>query len=352
MASSRPNLFGYATKELSQDAMICWLIDWAGQEEVEDPRDRALRDCGRLFVHALLAKHGVHLNVDEAVTTTDIYQQDHGIDVLARVIGEREKHILLIEDKTDTEDPSDKLQRYCDAVKNGETSLGRVARRRIFPVYLKTGNQSRSKDLEIEHNTPYRVFNRDNFLLVLDQYKGRNPILTDFRQYLHQKERDTNGFKRWERSTRQQWSWAAWQGLFRCLEDRLGKGGWNYVSNPAGGFLGFYWHWLADCFLQLEINLRDGEWDLKKQHLCFKVVAGKSDERNDLKWHWHEKICGAGGESVRKPNVMRAAHTMTVAQWQGDWMAFRRDGKFDIDKTVENLKAAEMILQKATGETP
>ena len=26
-----PNLFHYATKELSQDAMICWLIDWAGR---------------------------------------------------------------------------------------------------------------------------------------------------------------------------------------------------------------------------------------------------------------------------------------------------------------------------------
>ena len=24
-----PNLFNYATKELSQDAMICWIIAWA-----------------------------------------------------------------------------------------------------------------------------------------------------------------------------------------------------------------------------------------------------------------------------------------------------------------------------------
>ena len=37
MKSNAPNLPHYATKELSQDAMICWLIDWA------NPRNGILR---------------------------------------------------------------------------------------------------------------------------------------------------------------------------------------------------------------------------------------------------------------------------------------------------------------------
>ena len=156
------------------------------------------------------------------------------------------------------------------------------------------------------------------------------------------------------RDNRNQWSWASWEGFFMCLEDRLDDqvSGWDYVPNKSGGFLGFYWHWLADCFLQLEMSLHDGEWDLKKQHLCFKVGAGESDELQELKWKWHERVCEAGGESVRKPNYMRVGRTMTVAQWEGDWMAFRKDGTLDLDTTVENLRAAERILQEATGEGP
>ena len=34
---NKPNIFKYATKELSQDAVICWLIEWSsydGQQRV------------------------------------------------------------------------------------------------------------------------------------------------------------------------------------------------------------------------------------------------------------------------------------------------------------------------------
>ena len=56
ITDSRPNLFGYATKELSQDAVICWLIAWAGVEQSKYPEDEALRRCGRAFVDALFAQ--------------------------------------------------------------------------------------------------------------------------------------------------------------------------------------------------------------------------------------------------------------------------------------------------------
>ena len=54
MNSNAPNLFHYATKELSQDAMICWLIKWAGQGKGAGPEQEELRRCGSRFVSALL----------------------------------------------------------------------------------------------------------------------------------------------------------------------------------------------------------------------------------------------------------------------------------------------------------
>ena len=48
--NGRPNIFGHATKELSQDAMICWLIDWACQPKATTEEEEELRRCGLRFV--------------------------------------------------------------------------------------------------------------------------------------------------------------------------------------------------------------------------------------------------------------------------------------------------------------
>lgn len=77
----KPNLFNYATKELSQDAIICWLIECASTQ-AENESEQELRKVGHAFVDALLTKHGVVLT--GSVRCTEIHQQNLGIDVLAR----------------------------------------------------------------------------------------------------------------------------------------------------------------------------------------------------------------------------------------------------------------------------
>ena len=148
-----PNLFDYATKELSQDAMISWLIAWA-QTESANECERQIRDLGRVFVNALLGKHDIALAGDlrcpECTATPEIYQQDQSIDVLARIKDERATHVLLIEDKTDTHGHGDQLERYYEAVTSRKTRLGEVSASEVRPIYLKTGHQSRAQDQAIE----------------------------------------------------------------------------------------------------------------------------------------------------------------------------------------------------------
>jgi hypothetical protein len=43
-----PNLFHYATSELSQDAFICWLLDWANPDNKE--KDEALCALKKLYL--------------------------------------------------------------------------------------------------------------------------------------------------------------------------------------------------------------------------------------------------------------------------------------------------------------
>ena len=291
----------------------------------------------------------------DRVETTTI-QQDKSIDVLARVSPD---HVLLIEDKTGTKDHGGQLKRYYKAVIEGRTKLGNVNPKNVFPIYLKTGNQSRAKDRQIEgaiddFHRPYRVFNRSEFLAVLSTYDGDHRALLDYRDYLERKETKTCSFQCWQEDKRNEWSWESWEGFYQYLEDTLGAGGWEYLSNPSGGFLGFSWNYIrvngndgSRIYLQLEADIKNKK--NRRYLLCFRVASGQKARRKELMQHWHKRILKAGGNKVRKPQRMRAGGSTAVAHWNGEWLEFGKE-RIDVVATVENCRSAERILRKAAEE--
>ncbi len=360
----RPNIFRYATKELSQDAMICWLIAWAGQNEntCVDEDQAALSACGRHFVQALLNhKRAERVQFDGDIKA-EIHQQDQGTDILARITdtASHEEYVLLIEDKTETGEHGNQLERYYEAVVGEETKLGQVGRDYIYPIYLKTGNQSLATDQRIEEikECGYKVFHRKDFLDVLNHYSGSHPLLVDFRGYLQRIEGCTESYRKWTKEPKTRHEKLAWEGLYRRLECELRRGtdgnqwiDWGDVFNPSGGFLGFWWQppgvdEKCPLYLQLEVPWWEG-----KGKLCFRVEAeGKSsEEKRDLKWKWHKRICDASGQQATRPKRMKIGKkTMAVAEWVGEWLAFEEDsGLLDIRETIENLKQAEAVLTQA-----
>ena len=230
----------------------------------------------------------------------------------------------------------------------GRTKFGEVLERDLHPIYLQTGNQALADDRRVEKTRKYKVFNRTDVLNVLNGYEGRNSILLDFRQHLRKLEGQTKSYAEWTRDAGRE-SWQSWQGFYRHIEDELDVStrrnlAWDYVPNRSGAFLGFWW-WPSskdEIYLQIE-----GGW--KEAKLCFKVDAeGETNEgKNDLKWHWHERVLAAGKQQVVKPRVMRRGNYMTVAWWKDHWMAFGKDGKLDISGTIENLKRAESVVLDA-----
>ena len=332
--TTRPNLFDYATKELSQDAMICWLLKWAAKEHQE--LDRDLSNVGRALVNALLEKH--ETSPLAGIDSAEVRQQHHRIDVLAKI---NDTHVLLIEDKTDSADHSGQLERYYEAVRREHPSAN------IHPIYFKTGNYQHSEKCRVEEKG-YKVFDRADFLKVLWKYKGANANLTDFRDYLQRLEDRTNSYKDWTKGATV--GWEAWQGFFKHLEEKFEHAGWGYVPNPTGGFLGFWWGWNAHAYLQLQVQ----PGCVKQQDLCFKVGAGDADKTKQrrLKDEYHGRIQRAANGRVRRPPRMRIGKTMTVAQWASDWLAFGVDGKLDFERTVSNLREAEGVLKEAVGLTP
>ena len=101
----KPNLFQYATSELSQDAILCWLLSWSdNKHKVTDP---ILHELGRNFLDSLY--QCANRTPPENYQSIEIYQQSGGIDIVCYVNGDT---ALVIEDKVGTKQHSNQLARY------------------------------------------------------------------------------------------------------------------------------------------------------------------------------------------------------------------------------------------------
>ena len=165
------NLFNFATSELSQDGFICWCLNWINYSN-EDLYPMA-KD---IFSNLLEEKN---LENEEI----EIRRQYKKIDVL--VILKNSKKAYIIEDKTNTFE-NNQITRYKETIKNEIDT--------IKTVYFKTGfwfsdDDSVLADIKI---------NREDFLGILNKYRGKNQILDDYCEYFEevtkQEEKEKNYF--------------------------------------------------------------------------------------------------------------------------------------------------------------
>ena len=101
----KPNIFEIATKELSQDAFITWLLKWA--DDSCKNLDEDLHQCGKEFVSTLIKKQNP--NFSESINKVEAGRQWENIDVWAEV---NDKYFIIIEDKINSSEHSDQLKRY------------------------------------------------------------------------------------------------------------------------------------------------------------------------------------------------------------------------------------------------
>ena len=99
--NDKNNLFMWATKELSQDALIAWLLNWKEG------------DVGKCFLNSMIG------NEEKDYTIKQIYTQKDRIDVLVEC--ERKDNnwfYVIIEDKTNTFLHSNQMVKYISTVSN------------------------------------------------------------------------------------------------------------------------------------------------------------------------------------------------------------------------------------------
>lgn len=336
-----PNLFSYATSELSQDAFICWLLSWSKPEC--EKIDSDLFQVGTALIQAFFLKHK---KTTPKIQQVDVIKQDNNIDVLCIV---NEKYAIIIEDKTSTNHHSNQLSRYLDDIKKREDVKDRKKYdiQDILPIYFKTEDQSTYQSV-IDNG--YQPFLRQDILEVLNQYKGNSSILTDYRSHIQSIQDQVEAYQSRKPS---EWKGRQWKGFYIALQKELADGDWKYVPNKKGGFYGFWW--CRDSFeeypiyLQLEHEQKqEQEQEISKGKLCVKVKVENEQDQKVMRKKVSEMVLKRANLlslNMTKPKRFAKGKYMTVAILNEEYRQ-SNNGVLNLNDTVALLKKAEGLIKK------
>ncbi len=329
----RPNLFNFATSELSQDGFLCWLLSWAKADyEKENP---LLHLVGKDFLNLIYQRAGAALQVE--FSNVEIRKQDGNIDILCLVNG-KEKAIL-IEDKVGTKQHSNQLEIYKEYVTK---TLG-FASDNVISVYIQTGDQS---DYSEVLKQGYLVFERKDLLVILENVNGKaarlkSDILDDFSNRLRKIEDSVQSFLN---LPPEQWGWNAWKGFYAHLQNTLKAGGWDYVANPSGGFLGFWWYFRGNVDYQLNLQI---EYKNKQRKFCFRICVKDATKRRAFRQHLHNMVvveCLKHKIKAKRPDHFGSGKYMTVALLDQPFPAIDSKGLLDMQETIKIIYSAQAVL--------
>lgn len=314
-----PNIFSFATSELSQDAILAWLIKWADNTYLEE--DHELCILGKSLLSLLTG-----LKTEE-IKNIDVGRQWCNIDVWVEI---NEDAFLVIEDKTGTSIHDDQLNRYRKIVEDEYKDKCY----KLFYAYVKTENEPLSIEKNIQAQG-YKTINRQNLLDILNKYTGRNPIVIDYRVHLQEIENATNNYKNIPVIN---WGWYEWQGFYKELEKHIRVDNWSYVANPSGGFLGLWWNFIDNDEIRMYLQFEESK-------LCFKIEYNGDGNRSDIRLKYFNKLIKEAEKSkikIEKPKRFGAGTYMTIGIVPVEDVF--GTNKIDINKLVEKLKSYEQLI--------
>lgn len=137
-----------------------------------------------------------------------------------------------------------------------------------------------------------------------------------------------------------EWSWNSWKGFYKDIQQQLQNGSWDYVANPAGGFLGFWWyvHETDECKVYLQ---------LEQEKFCFKISVDDADKSRNLRQSWYVKISSKCLEyklKARRPERFGNGQYMTVAILDQEYRIVKNDGAINMTDTLKILKSAQSVI--------
>lgn len=326
----KPNLFHFATSELSQDAFLCWLLSWAKPECGEPWSNLHQVGCDLLSLIYRKANRAM----PDKLTSLNVERQSANIDILCVINGDT---AILIEDKVGSKQHSNQLAIYKEHV------IGKLefAPEKVVLIYVQTGDQS---DYDEVVKQGYQALSRPELLSVLESETAKiaresSDILDCFSLHLRQVEDDVQSYLV---LPLEKWTWNSWKGFYSHIQTTLGQGNWDYVSNANGGFLGFWWYFTGDEICEVYLQL-------EQEKFCFKIVPPADQDRYNLGNEWSARIIkhseNRGLRSTR-PSRIRRGDYMTVAILAEEFRKVNADGLIDLAATIKVLQSAQQVIDE------
>ena len=311
-----PNIFSYATSELSQDAFFACLIKWSDDSYLDIDNEMCL--LGKSFLSLLTGLQ------KEVIHKIDVGRQWCNIDVWTEI---NEDEFLIIEDKTRTSIHDDQLNRYRKTVEDKY----RDKRQKLFYTYVKTENEPLSVEKEIRA-MGYKTINRQDLLALLNTYKGSHPLVIDYRLHLQEMEDATNNYKKLPVD---KWGWFEWQGFYKELEKYICVENWSYV--PIGDFLGLWWYFVENDEIRMYLQFEESR-------LCFKIEC-EEENRSEIRDKYYNILMNVSKEmdvKIERPQRFGFGTYMTIGVAPVEDVFCSK--LINMEKLIEKLKIYEQIV--------
>ena len=237
----KPNLFSFATSELSQDAFFSWLIAW-GSPEYEHINSE-LHLVATKFLSLLFKKNDMDL--PEMIQCIRVNRQVNNIDILVIIqLSNEDEFYIIIEDKVKANVTGNQLSKYMNYALAKQPELGR-----IIPIYIQSRPMDVNQSSKIEYieKSGFKVLDYNSlvgFFEMIKELKIKNDILSDFIINL-----ETINFKKIKLND---WSTENWITFFDFLSKELE----GYFINFRSQEIRFEWNWKGNYFLRIDKYLR------------------------------------------------------------------------------------------------
>ncbi len=341
---NKPNLFDFATSELSQDAFLCYLFSYVKEEYRENIKEY---EFANFILKELLKKCNLeNLNIK----SLEIKKQFYGIDILLIV---NEKNFIIIEDKTNTNEREKQLERYKNKIKQYFSEKGIE---NLKTVYYKTGDEPLN-NIKLKREYVDCVLMREDILSLMEKYEGNNIIINDYIDNLKNIQKSRENFK--NKDLRSEiLNWNEIHGFYNALDKEFEKGilpegvnfNWEYVANPKGGFMSYFFPALLNfktfsIYSQIEAsvveyddNLSDNKLSLNKERLKYvvKIHSYNKDSKllypiyNIFKNEWKEKF------NIKKIKRFGHGYTMSILTIE-EYLSLNENGNINVKETALNI---------------
>lgn len=331
---NQPNLFAFATSELSHDAFIAWLLSWA------DPtfEDESMHSFSRFVLSDFFELTDKEMTGVQKVVVKTQYRN---IDVLVLLTDKNgQRWAVIVENKIHTREHSKQLERYRENIHNDE-DLSDITKPHILGIYYKMWEQS---DIRRVNESDFSHFGRRHMLKLLEEryQTGTSDIVDHYEIYLKQMQENLDAYKT---KKVKDWTGTQWTGFYSRLKQDLNDGDFGYVANPRGGFMG-YWLGYQKIMDGMSIYVQS-----EHDKLCVKLNVKDKQLRQKAKWFWHRALIETAKQTdieIVKPKVMRVGTWFTIGVLKTEedepWMALNKENKIDYDDSVIIIKKIIQIV--------